>query len=115
QTSASFVSGGACGKTAGALSCSQLYISASRIPAGSEFWTTQAPAAVVGGAFQGSGWTVCTGGPYNGVVVSTAFISPVFVGSLIPGFSIVFNSQRVHVTSARIAFVNFGFTQTSTC
>lgn len=114
-TSASFVSSGACSKTAGTLPCSRLYVSAARVASTSDFWTTQPPEAVSGSTFNASGWTVCTGGPNNAVVLSTAYVSPAFVGALIPSFTIISGGQRVHVTSARLAFVNQGFTQTAAC
>jgi len=61
-------------------------------------------------------WSVCTGGPGEGVLVEAVYAGPTFVGGFIPNFVVNTASGLVHPTYAAQGFVNqTNFTTTSVC
>jgi len=107
----SWVTSAVCPALGGRLNCSQLYVSVSSIPSGSgqNYYTylTAHPASLT--AMTSSSDSVCTGGATQMMLLRAYYLSPTFLGMLVPSWSQVSptsGGSRVHVSYAATGFVN---------
>jgi len=97
------------------LDCGQLYVSVSSIPSGTgqnyATYIAANPPSLT--AMTSSGNTVCTGAAAQVMILRAYYLSPTFIGLLVPDWSQAspLNSRmRVHVTYASAGFVDEYFT-----
>jgi Flp pilus assembly protein TadG len=96
------------------LDCGQLYVTVAPIPSGvgQNYYTYLQANPITLNAIVGSGNSVCTGTPGQLMVVRAFYLSPTFLGMLVPSFSVVSpinGSTRVHASYAASGFVNENF------
>ncbi len=110
-----WVAASVCPALGGMLACSQLYVSISAIPSGTgqnyNTYIAANPPSVA--AMTSSNNSVCTGAAAQVMILRAYYLSPTFVGLLVPAWSQVSpvnSSVRVHVTYASAGFVNEYFT-----
>jgi Flp pilus assembly protein TadG len=107
----SWVTSAVCPALGGLLNCGQLYVTVSGIPSGTgqnyyTYLTANAPSLA---AMTSSTDSVCTGAAAQLMILRAYYLSPSFLGLLIPSWSQPWPSgtaQRVHVTYASAGFVN---------
>jgi Flp pilus assembly protein TadG len=107
----SWVASAVCPSLRGLLDCGQLYVSVTAVPSGTgqNFYTYIAanPPSVT--TTTGSSDSVCTGTGGQLMLLRAYYLSPTFLGLLVPSWSQsspVSNTGRVHVSFASTGFVN---------
>jgi Flp pilus assembly protein TadG len=111
---AAWVQSSVCPDLGRLLDCGQLYVTVTPIPSGTgqNYYTYLTANPVTLTAITGSGNSVCTGTPGQLMVLQAFYLSPTFLGMLVPSFSVVSpinGSQRVHASYAASGFVNEDF------
>ncbi len=108
---ANWVTSAVCPALGGRLNCGQLYVSIASIPSGTgqNYYTylTAHPASL--SAMTSSTNSVCTGAATQMMLLRAYYLSPTFLGMLVPSWSQISpvnNASRVHVTYAATGFVN---------
>lgn len=102
------------------LNCGQLYVYINYIPGGVgqnyyTYLTANPPNLATMASLSDS---VCTGGAADMMLLRAYYVSPTFLGMLVPGWSQQFpagTGRRVHVTYASAGFVNEYFTGGAAC
>jgi Flp pilus assembly protein TadG len=109
-----WVASSVCPALRGLLDCGQLYVSVTTIPSGTgqNYYTyiTANPPSLTG--ITGSSDSVCTGTGGQLILLRAYYLSPTFLGLLVPDWSQaspVGGSGRVHVSFASAGFVNENF------
>ena len=112
---ASWVASAVCPALGTLLDCGQLYVSVTTIGSGvgQNYYTyiTANPPSLT--ALTSPANSVCTGSGGKLMLLQAYYLSPTFIGLLVPGWSQtspVNSAQRVHVTYAATGFVNEYFT-----
>jgi Flp pilus assembly protein TadG len=113
---AAWVASAVCPALGHMLDCGQLYVSVTSIPSGTgqNFYTYMAANPLTLAAITSSNNAVCTGSPGQLMVLQAYYLSPTFLGMLVPSFSVpspVNTAQRVHASYAASGFVNEEFGQ----
>jgi Flp pilus assembly protein TadG len=110
-----WVAAAVCPALGGLLDCGQLYVGISGIPSGTgqnyQTYIAANPPSLA--TMTSSSNSVCTGAAAQVMILRAYYLSPTFVGLLVPAWSQVspFNSGvRVHVSYASAGFVNEYFT-----
>jgi Flp pilus assembly protein TadG len=117
---AKWVASAVCPALGGMLDCGQLYVTITNIPSGpgQNYYTWLAANPPNLTKITSSTDTVCTGSATQMMIVRAYYLSPTFLGMLVPVWSQaspVSPSQRVHVTYASAGFVNEIFTGGQAC
>jgi Flp pilus assembly protein TadG len=112
---AKWVSSAVCPALGGLLDCGQLYVTIAGIPSGTgdNYYTYLSANPPNLTSMTSSNDSVCTGAPVQMMIVRAYYLSPTFLGMLVPNWSQpspVAPSKRVHVTYASAGFVNEFFT-----
>jgi Flp pilus assembly protein TadG len=110
-----WVASSVCPALGGLLDCGQLYVSISGIPSdpGDNYYTYLSANPPSLTSMTSAHNSVCTGAPVQMMIVRAYYLSPTFLGMLVPNWSQpspVAPSKRVHVTYASAGFVNEFFT-----
>jgi Flp pilus assembly protein TadG len=111
QSLAAFAQSAICPNIGALLNCSQLYVSVTAIPSGSgqNYATYLAGNPASPASVTSSNDTVCTGVGGQLMLIRAYYLSPTFVGLLIPAFSTpspLDSSQSVHASFASAGYVN---------
>jgi Flp pilus assembly protein TadG len=112
---ASWVASAVCPALGGLLDCGQLYVSVSGIPSGTgeNYYTYIAANPPSLTTMTSSSNSACTGAARQMMILRAYYLSPTFLGLLVPNWSQaspVSPGSRVHVTYASAGFVNEAFT-----
>jgi Flp pilus assembly protein TadG len=104
-----------CPALGGLLDCGQLYVNISGIPSGTgqNYQTYMAANPPSLAAMTSSSNSVCTGAAAQVMILRAYYLSPTFLGLLVPAWSQaspVNSGMRVHVSYASAGFVNEYFT-----
>jgi Flp pilus assembly protein TadG len=108
---ANWVAAQVCPALGGALDCGQLYVSIAAIPSGTgqNYYTYIAANPPSLTTMTSSADSVCTGSAAQMMILRAYYLSPSFLGLLVPGWSQASptgSGGRVHVTYASSGFVN---------
>jgi Flp pilus assembly protein TadG len=108
---AAWVKSSVCPALGGRLDCGQLYVSISAIPSGTgeNYYTYLSANAPSLTTMTSSSDSVCTGSGAQMMILQAYYLSPTFLGLMVPGWSQVSPvnaNARVHVTYAASGFVN---------
>jgi len=108
---ASWVASAVCPALRGLLDCGQLYVSVTAVPGGTgeNYYTYISANAPSLTAMTGASNSVCTGTGGQLMLVRAYYLSPTFLGMLVPNWSQaspVSSTGRVHVSYASTGFVN---------
>lgn len=112
---ASWVASAVCPALGGLLDCGQLYVNVTYIPsgAGENYYTYMSANPPSLAAMTSSSNSICTGSAGKLMLLQAYYLSPTFLGMLVPAWSQAspLNSRlRVHVTYAATGFVNEYYT-----
>jgi Flp pilus assembly protein TadG len=108
---AGWVTSAVCPALGGMLDCGQLYVAVSGIPSGTgqNYYTYLSANPPSLTTMASSSDSVCTGTAAQMMILQAYYISPTFIGILVPNWSQtwpVSSKTRVHVTYASAGFVN---------
>jgi Flp pilus assembly protein TadG len=111
---AAWVASAVCPSLGKLLDCGQLYVTVTGIPSGvgQNYYTYLQSNPVTLSSITSNSNSVCTGNPGQLMVLQAFYLSPTFLGLLVPSFSVAspFNgTQRVHAAYAASGFVNEDF------
>jgi Flp pilus assembly protein TadG len=109
-----WVASAVCPALGSLLDCGQLYVTVTPIPsgAGQNYYTYLSANPLTLTEITSTGNSVCTGTPGQLVVLQAYYLSPTFLGLLVPSFSVsspVNAGHRVHATYAASGFINENF------
>jgi Flp pilus assembly protein TadG len=112
---ATWVAGAVCPALGRLLNCNQLYVSVTTIPSGTgqNYYTYIGANPPSVATITSSSNSVCTGSGGKLMLLQAYYLSPTFVGLLVPAWSQtspVNSHQRVHASYAATGFVNEYFT-----
>jgi Flp pilus assembly protein TadG len=112
---AKWVASAVCPALGGLLDCGQLYVTISGIPSatGDNYYSYLSANPPNLTTMTSANDSVCTGAPVQMMIVRAYYLSPTFLGMLVPNWSQpspVAPTKRVHVTYASAGFVNEYFT-----
>jgi Flp pilus assembly protein TadG len=112
---ATWVASAVCPALGGMLNCGQLHVSISGIPSGTgqNYYTYISANPPSLAAMTSSSNSACTGAAGQMMIVRAYYLSPTFLGMLVPNWSQASPTSpnsRVHVTYASAGFINEGFT-----
>jgi Flp pilus assembly protein TadG len=115
SAASTWVASAVCPALGGLLDCGQLYVSVSAIPSGTgqNYYTyiSANPPSLT--AMTSSSNSTCTGAAAQMMILRAYYLSPTFLGMLVPNWSQASptnSRQRVHVSYASAGFVNEYFT-----
>jgi Flp pilus assembly protein TadG len=111
QTIAQFMQASVCPNLGSLLDCANLYVSVVSVPSGSgqNYRTYLAAHPLSLTSITSATNVICTGVAGQMMLLQAYYLSPTFLGLLVPGFSVwspVNPGQRVHATYAAAGFIN---------